>query len=303
VYYFNLGLTLGSARYIATGRSLTSMSSNFVDLFTKYARSHFLSAFEIMFFAIVYIVFTTQTGSMPFIQTWPIWLMAFAQCLSPWIFNPRSFQGRELILNLYEFEEWLDPFATNGWQQWHANALKPMRMCTGGRKVVIFLSSKLVPKLLLFTAATAALRIDPVTDGSKYNYAIFRTAITLFSGLTFICVGLIYNQLSNSRLLHEIFGRLRTAGYINLYMIAQNGYLWGLRTGTIFGHIAIVWSVLGNYMNNSREPAPLTGEIPYEANSGAIVVAALAIQVLVIQLLSFIPDEPKGFLFCSKPVL
>ena len=39
VYYFNLGLTLGSARYIATGRSLTSMSSNFVDLYTKFARS------------------------------------------------------------------------------------------------------------------------------------------------------------------------------------------------------------------------------------------------------------------------
>ena len=38
-YYLHQGLTLGSAQYIATGRGYT-MSSNFVNLFSLYARSH-----------------------------------------------------------------------------------------------------------------------------------------------------------------------------------------------------------------------------------------------------------------------
>ena len=38
-YYLHQGLTLGSAQYIATGRGYT-MSSNFVKLFSWYARSH-----------------------------------------------------------------------------------------------------------------------------------------------------------------------------------------------------------------------------------------------------------------------
>ena len=248
-------------------------------------------------------VFTSQEGSTPFIQTWPIWLMVSSACLAPWIFNPRSFQGQELILNLYEFEEWLDPYATDGWEQWHANALRPQRTCSGRRKVAIYLGSKLVPKLLLFTAATAALRIDPTTDGTRFNYAIFRTIITSVSGVAFIVIGLIYQQLTHPRLLTEIFGPLRFGGYTYLFLISQTCFLWGLRVATIYGHIATMWALFGDHMNGSRQPDLTDGRQPYNVNSGALVVAAISIHVLVVQLLSFIPDQPRGFFFCSRPVL
>ena len=52
-YYLHQGLILGSARYIATGRSFTSMSSNFLQLYTLYARSHFYPAAEMLAMLIV----------------------------------------------------------------------------------------------------------------------------------------------------------------------------------------------------------------------------------------------------------
>ena len=69
------------------------MSSNFVLLYTLYARSHFLGAAELVFFMIVYYAFTMQSAALAAIVTLPVWLVIVATALSPWLFNPRAFQG------------------------------------------------------------------------------------------------------------------------------------------------------------------------------------------------------------------
>ena len=81
-YYLHQGLTLGSAQYIATGRGYT-MSSNFVKLFSWYARSHFYCGIELLFMTLNYYAFTSSGGRhftaafsfAPLLaNTWPVLL-------------------------------------------------------------------------------------------------------------------------------------------------------------------------------------------------------------------------------------
>ena len=113
-------MATGAAKYIATGRSYASMTSSFVDLYQRYAmgrvsdkephtraaphhslcsslhysyaRSHFFFAFELIVLCVAYRLYTHQPGYF-LLYTWPVWLVALAILLSPWAFNPKSFEG------------------------------------------------------------------------------------------------------------------------------------------------------------------------------------------------------------------
>ena len=65
MYYLDRGLRLGQAEYIATGRTYSTMNSNFTNLYSLYAHSHFYFAMEILSMSFVYALFTRQVGNMP----------------------------------------------------------------------------------------------------------------------------------------------------------------------------------------------------------------------------------------------
>ena len=65
-----------------------------------------------------------------------------------------------------------------------------------GRKLAIILGQKLIPRLCVFTGATAALHIEPIGDGRVLNFAIFRTWITLLCTLLYLIVSLVYGTLA-----------------------------------------------------------------------------------------------------------
>ena len=119
MYYLDRGLRLGQAEYIATGRTYSTMNSNFTNLYSLYAHSHFYFAMEILSMSFVYALFTRQVGNVspnpnpnpnpnhhsnpnPIARQvgyvslfmWPAWLYCLSLLLSPWLFGGTStFRG------------------------------------------------------------------------------------------------------------------------------------------------------------------------------------------------------------------
>ena len=299
VFYLNTGFTLGSARYVATGRSFVTMSSNFVLLYSLYARSHFLIAAELSYLSTIFLVFTESGQTLALIKTWPVWLVVLSMVLSPWFFNPRAFQGISVYNNLEEFLAWLDPGSElsrrgKGWARWHADTMRVQRRAPLSRKAVIILSQKLFPQLCLFTTATAALYINPIGDGSRLNFAIFRSWLTMMSAVIYLLVGLVYLQLAYPRFLSEIFRNWR---------VLQAAYLWGLRIGALYGFLHLVWLLFGDYMSSLKELDPVQQIVPYERNSRAIIVSSVSVHIGLIQVLGFISENPRRCGLLPRPLL
>ena len=193
-------MATGAAKYIATGRSYASMTSSFVDLYQRYAmgrvsdrephtraarhhslcsslhyryaRSHFFFAFELIVLCVAYRLYTHQPGYF-LLYTWPVWLVALAILLSPWAFNPKSFEGLSVRTHFHEFLVWLDSERADSktsWPEWHAAALSAQRRQSTGRRLQRVALS-LIPKAIAFAGATAALRVD------RFGHASFRSLL------------------------------------------------------------------------------------------------------------------------------
>ena len=294
-YYMHNGLTLGSAKYVATGRTLVSMSSNFVLNFSLYTRSHFLFAAELTYIMFVYYLFTSQGGMLALVQTWPVWMLIVSFTISPWLFNPRAFQGLSVFRSLLEFLSWIDPFCDEtarggGWKKWHTEAMRKQRSVLGGRKFFLVLGQKLTPRLCLFTAATAALHIDPIGDGVVLNFAIFRTWIMLASSLTFLFFTLVYIQLAHPAFLQRLFAKNRVVHAL---------YLWGLRVLIVYLFLEVVWLLFAQYMSSLMTVDPVYLYVPYYRNSCAVLVAVTSVHIGIVQVCAFISEKPR---YC-RPLL
>ena len=253
-FYLHQGLTLGSARYIATGRGYT-MSSNFLLLYDRYSRSHFYCAFDLLFVTICYYAFTASgtrvdgtTDWVPLVSTtWPVLLVCFSLWLSPWIFNPHSFQASTIMIHWEEFRSWLDADPDSGeqsgWQQWHATHFRAQRSALRVRKVLLFLGQKFFPKLVVFTCCTAGFRIDPLGDGQNLNYAMFRSMITLSCVIIYLVLGMGYMKLAHLNFLRQLFGRRH---------LLHTLYLYGLRALILYAYVMITWEFFDEYLNNSQ---------------------------------------------------
>ena len=51
---------------------------------------------------VAYRLYTHQPGYF-LLYTWPVWLVALAILLSPWAFNPKSFEGLSVRTHFHEF--------------------------------------------------------------------------------------------------------------------------------------------------------------------------------------------------------
>ena len=102
---------------------------------------------------------------------------------SPTITVTHSFQATAIVAHWYEFRQWIDgepgSGEPSGWKVWHSAHWRPQRAATRGRKLLLFFGQKFAPKLVMFTCLTAALRIDPIGDGVRLNFAMFRSFITI----------------------------------------------------------------------------------------------------------------------------
>lgn len=94
-FAFDQALQLGTAKYVATGRSFTGMTSNFTTMFKLYARSHIVFAGELTILLVAYGLFSRVYTNYPStelgyytIYTLPIWILVVSCAFSPWLFNP-----------------------------------------------------------------------------------------------------------------------------------------------------------------------------------------------------------------------
>lgn len=86
-FHFAHAIRIGTASYIATGRSFASMTSSFITLFKLYARSHLIFAAELAGLLLAYNQYT-RTPGIYMLNTFPLWLLAMSCAFSPWLFNP-----------------------------------------------------------------------------------------------------------------------------------------------------------------------------------------------------------------------
>ena len=144
-------------------------------------------------------LYTHQPGYF-LLYTWPVWLVALAILLSPWAFNPKSFEGMmrrvsdraphihaqhhcsapapsstglSVRTHFHEFLVWLDSERADSktsWPEWHAAALSAQRRQSTGRRLQRVALS-LIPKAIAFAGATAALRVD------RFGHASFRSLL------------------------------------------------------------------------------------------------------------------------------
>ena len=132
-------------------------------------------------------LYTHQPGYF-LLYTWPVWLVALAILLSPWAFNPKSFEWalaspHAPLLHLLLYRP-LRPHAPRvsrvarperadsktSWPEWHAAALSAQRRQSTGRRLQRVALS-LIPKAIAFAGATAALRVD------RFGHASFRSLL------------------------------------------------------------------------------------------------------------------------------
>ena len=162
--YFDRGLRLGEAEYVATGRNYNTMTSNYAMLFSLYARSHFCFAVEVLILCMLYLLFTTQPSYFG-LYTWPVLLWIGSVLYSPWLFNPQAFISIAVRENLYEFLMWLDDRSGvnagfGSWTAWHRNNMKGIRKRSALSRFLLFASRDAFPRLVVFTLCCAALDVS-----------------------------------------------------------------------------------------------------------------------------------------------
>lgn len=94
-------LSLGGARYIATGRGFATARIPFSILYSRFAGpSIYLGARSIMM-----LLFATMTVWIPHLIYF--WVSLLALCVSPFVFNPHQFAWQDFFVDYREFIRWM----------------------------------------------------------------------------------------------------------------------------------------------------------------------------------------------------
>ena len=184
--------------------------------------------------------------------------------------------------------------------------MRAQRRLSCGRKLTIVLGQKFIPRLCVFTGATAALHIEAIGDGHVLNFAIFRTWITLLCTLLYLIVSLVYVTLAREtlrsaalyvallltyprllplpdpRFLRELFREWR---------VTQALYLWTLRALAIYAYLYTVWLFFADFMSSLKTEDPVHRYVPYTRNSLAVIVASASVHIGLVQALSYLPER------------
>ncbi|KAL1503395.1 hypothetical protein AB1Y20_011446 [Prymnesium parvum] len=207
MYYLESGLRTGQADYVATGRTLDTLTANFTTIFATFARSHFTFAFEIISITVMYRILTAHPAYFVLL-TWSVWLYCAAMLTAPWLFNPQSFSGVNLWADFVEFLCWLDEVpgiqvGDGSWCAWHRKHMAPLRKCSLKKRVFLTLGRDLMAIFVIFSAACAALVVDDfappkdINDPGQLAIPHIRELLLMKAGGIFICVGLLLYILTD----------------------------------------------------------------------------------------------------------
>jgi len=201
-YYFDRSLVLGGAGYIATGRGYQIENTDFITLYTSYARSHIYFGAELFYLLVLFCCLTKMDLTTYVVVTWSIWLFSVAFIIGPWWFNPLSFTWDKSVHNVRLWWDWMrspgwdvDAFdalpekeqkkqAERMWAAWHRLSLKPLRNAPASVKSVYLLKS--LPRLAIALGAISFLKV--ADDRSPVVVFGASAAIIIVSCLLYLCV-------------------------------------------------------------------------------------------------------------------
>ncbi|CAI9787626.1 unnamed protein product [Fraxinus pennsylvanica] len=125
-HYFGRTLLHGGAKYRETGRGFVVQHKSFTESYRLYARSHFVKAIELGLILAVYSLYSpvVGTGFVYLALTLASWFVVASWILSPFIFNPLSFEWLKTVNDFHEFINWIwdrgsiSAKAEQSWEKW-----------------------------------------------------------------------------------------------------------------------------------------------------------------------------------------
>ena len=240
-FNFDRGVQYAAASYISTGRTFSSLTSNFVHLYHLYAASHFYFALKLGALATMYGCVTT-VPEYYLLATWGIWLMVISLMLSPWFFNPQSFNLSALQAYFHEWLMWLgdEPGIANGmgsWRVWHTHSVQLERHAPASKRAFTFFTRQLWVGLLFITCIAG---LQGHTQVEKQN-PFPRSLLLVGNGIVFLALAVVFYALTGAR--------------VNVVQVFLPGSRWGsfvccwvLRVLFILLHSALSLTIFSDYV-------------------------------------------------------
>ncbi|KAG2442264.1 hypothetical protein HXX76_002351 [Chlamydomonas incerta] len=124
-------MAYGGMRYIGTGRGFSIQTTDFVKLYTMYARTHLYLGFEVLFFCATLFATNDCSSCNYAALTWNSWLLAFTLILCPLWFNPFIFNLSKVQREFVTWKRWLagdmDSGTGTNWYTWNREQLSKLR--------------------------------------------------------------------------------------------------------------------------------------------------------------------------------
>lgn len=117
-FYFQQTLMAGGAKYRPTGRGFVTQHAPFDEQYRFFASSHVYLGFELTVALIIFGIYTTSK-QYPGL-TWSLWLTAASLLLSPFWFNPLSFEWNRLQDDYLGWIGWMSELGGSAEQCWEA---------------------------------------------------------------------------------------------------------------------------------------------------------------------------------------
>ncbi|KXZ43170.1 hypothetical protein GPECTOR_99g805 [Gonium pectorale] len=128
---FGSVMAYGGMRYIGTGRGFSIQTTDFVKMYTLYARTHLYLGFEVLFFCATLYSLDDCTSCDYAALTWNSWLLAFVMIVCPLWFNPFIFNLSKVQRDYTSWKRWLsgdmDVGTGTNWYTWNREQLSKPR--------------------------------------------------------------------------------------------------------------------------------------------------------------------------------
>ncbi|GIL51750.1 hypothetical protein Vafri_7680 [Volvox africanus] len=167
-------MAFGGMRYIGTGRGFSIQTTDFIKMYTMYARTHLYLGFEVLFFCVTLYALNDCVTCNYAALTWNSWLLAFVMILCPLWFNPFIFNLSKVQRDYMAWKRWLGGDVDGGtgtnWFTWNREQLAKPRNDDGNvtdawRNAFREIMGTCLPYLLLVLATVS--RIGFRIDGGK----------------------------------------------------------------------------------------------------------------------------------------
>ncbi|GLI69231.1 hypothetical protein VaNZ11_013721 [Volvox africanus] len=171
---FSTVMAFGGMRYIGTGRGFSIQTTDFIKMYTMYARTHLYLGFEVLFFCVTLYALNDCVTCNYAALTWNSWLLAFVMILCPLWFNPFIFNLSKVQRDYMAWKRWLGGDVDGGtgtnWFTWNREQLAKPRNDDGNvtdawRNAFREIVGTCLPYLLLVLATVS--RIGFRIDGGK----------------------------------------------------------------------------------------------------------------------------------------